>query len=137
MNRAKTLGAPSALLLAALLLTGCASVSVTSERYVGAGEYPPSNAASVRIMRREPKKPHVQVGEIVVSPSGSPEVAEIESAIRAEAAKLGADVAVLVYDKTKRVGTIVSGPWWARSRTPVYGRKIVAVAVKFKGEREE
>lgn len=45
---------------------------------------------------------------------------------------LGADAAVLVYDKFKRVGTVYQGPWWGRSSYAVYGRKIVAVAIRHK-----
>jgi hypothetical protein len=43
---------------------------------------------------------------------------------------LGADAAVLVYDKFKRVGTAYQGPWRGRSSYAVYGRKIVAVAIR-------
>jgi hypothetical protein len=40
---------------------------------------------------------------------------------------MGADSTVLVFDKTRRIATVVKGPWWARSAHTVYGRRIFAV----------
>ncbi|MFI5180734.1 MAG: hypothetical protein ACHQPI_05035 [Thermoanaerobaculia bacterium] len=117
---------------AVLLLTGCASVSANSQRYIGAPAFPPSDASKVEILRHEPKQPHERLGEIVLKPSGSPDVAEIEKAMREEAAKLGGDAAVLVYDRTQRMGMVVTGGWWVQYARPVYGRVIVAVAIKYK-----
>lgn len=124
-----------AALLAALVtpLSGCATVDVASERYLGVPQFAPSAPASVEILRREPKRPHVQLGEVFLSPSDGAEVADIEKALREEAARLGADAAVVVQDRTKRVGTYVTGSWWVRYRTPVYGRQIVAVAIRYQG----
>jgi hypothetical protein len=118
---------------AALLLTGCATVSADSTRYIGAEQFPPSDPSRAEILRHEPKRPHERIGEIVLRPSGDPDVARIESRLREETAKLGGDAAVLVYDKTRRMGTVVTGNWWMRYHTPIYGRVIVAVAVKFTG----
>jgi hypothetical protein len=39
---------------------------------------------------------------------------------------VGADAAVLAYDRTKRIDTVYRGPWWARSSYAVHGRRIVA-----------
>jgi hypothetical protein len=122
----------AAAVLSAIGLSGCASVNAESQRYIGAPQFAPTNPASVEILRREPRRPHVQLGEVILSPSGDPDVSDLEKGIREEAAKMGADAAVLVYDKTKRVGTVYSGPWWVRSATPIFGRKIVAVAIRYK-----
>lgn len=120
------------LLLSTLAFSACATVDVASERYIGVPQASPTNPASVEILRREPKRPHVQLGEVFLSPSGDPSVDRIEAALREEAAKLGADAAVVVFDRTKRIGTVVSGTWWSRWHTPVYGRKIVAVAIRYR-----
>lgn len=120
------------LLLSTLALSACATVDVASERYIGVPQASPTNPASVEILRREPKRPHVQLGEVFVSPSGDPTVDRIEAALREEAAKLGADAAVVVFDRTRRIGTVVSGTWWSRWHTPIYGRKIVAVAIRYR-----
>ena len=126
------------LLAAGLILSSlsCSSVSSSSERLLGVPAFPPTNPQSVVILRREPRKPHDRIGHVFIEPSGSPSVEEMEQAIRAEAAKLGADAAVIVLDRTRRIGRVYEGPWWDRRSFPIYGRKIVAVAIRFRGERE-
>jgi len=124
--------AGAAMILALGVLGGCASISVSSTRYIGAAEVPPTDPRAVEILRHPPHRAHERLGEVMLEPSGRPPVAELEQAIRSEAAKLGADAAVLVFDRTKRIGTVVEGPWWARSAHPVYGRRIVAVAIRYK-----
>lgn len=130
----RSLALLGAVVLAGALSTGCSSVNPSSERLIGAPTYPPTDPRAVEVLRKEPRRPHVRLGEVYLNPSGEPSVAEMEQALREEGAKMGADAVALVYDKTRRVGTLIEGPWWARSRTPVYGRKIVAVAIKFKNE---
>ena len=44
---------------------------------------------------------------------------------------MGADAAVVVYDKTQTTGAYVTGPWWGRSVQTVQGRVIIAVAIKY------
>ena len=127
------------MLLAAALAASCAScssVSSSSERLIGGPSFPPTRAENVLILRREPQKPHDRIGHVYVEPSGSPPVSDIEQAIRVEAAKLGADAAVIVFDRTRRVGTAIEGPWWNRRAYPITGRKIIAVAIRYRGERE-
>ncbi len=122
---------PAALLVSALALAGCASVDVFSERYIGVPAATATSPASVEILRKEPKRPHVQLGEVVASPSNGATTDEIELALKKEAAKLGANAAVVVQDRTRRIGTNVSGTWWVRYHSPVYARQIVAVAIRY------
>ncbi|OFV80390.1 MAG: hypothetical protein A2Y78_04705 [Acidobacteria bacterium RBG_13_68_16] len=129
---AARLAVVGALVLATAGITACSTVSVSSNRYLGVRQFATTDPATVEILRREPRRPHEKLGEVYLEPSGNPAVAEMEQAIRTEAAKLGADAAVLVYDRTKRIGTVYQGPWWARSSHAVYGRKIVAVAIRYK-----
>jgi hypothetical protein len=112
---------------AALLLTGCSSVPSETMRYVGAPQPPPTDPARVAILRNAPKRPHEKLGEVVLTPSDDPPVSAIEKKIREETAKLGGDAAVLVYDRTKRMGTVVTGTWWVLHARPLYGRVIVAL----------
>ncbi len=130
-SRIGRLTALAALTAGALALSGCATVSVSSSRYLGMPVAAPTDPAGVEILRREPRRRHVQIGEVILRPSGDPEVAKLERALREEAAALGADAAVVVRDTTRRMGSFVSGPWWSRSHTPVYGRVIVAVAIRY------
>jgi len=36
----------------------------------------------------------------------------------------------------RRIGMVYEGPWWDRRAYPLVGRKIVAVAIRYRGERE-
>ena len=132
MNRFRVSSVAAILALVAGTVA-CSSVDVSSQRYMGTPVFAPTRPEAVEILRKAPPRPHEKLGEVIISPSGNPPVPEMEAALRVEAAKMGADAAVLVYDKTKRVGRIVEGPWWDRRAFPVYGRKIVAVAIKYKG----
>lgn len=124
---------PAALLLSALALAGCASVDVFSERYLGVPAVAPTTPASVEVLRKEPKRPHVQLGEVVASPRDGATTDEIELALKTEAAKLGANAAVVVQDRTRRIGTSVSGTWWVRYQRPILARQVVAVAIRYEG----
>jgi len=128
----RRIGVVAGLIFATVGLSACSTVSVSSMRYLGVPQFAPTDPAMVEILRREPRRPHEKLGEVYLEPSGHPSVAEMEQAIRAGAAKLGADAAVLVYDRTKRIGTVYQGPWWARSSYAVYGRRIVAVAIHYR-----
>ena len=114
------------------LVTGCQTVSSSYTQDIGAPKYPPTNPAMVQILRTEPTRAHVQLGQVRAEPS-SPDmdVTKIEAALQKEAAKLGADAAVVIYDKTQTVGAMVVGGWANRSVVPIEGRVIVAVAIKY------
>lgn len=131
MGSAKRFGIAAGLALAILGIAACTTVSVSSTRYLGVPQFTPTDPNAVEILRRIPKRPHEKLGEVFLQPSGSPSVAEMEQALRGEAAKMGAEAAVVVYDRFKRIGTVIQGPWWARSSYPVYGRTIVAVAIRY------
>jgi len=128
---AKRVAVTAALALAIVGIFACATVSVSSTRYLGVPQFTPTDPSTVEILRRIPKRPHEKLGEVFLQPSGNPSVAEMEQALRGEAAAMGAQAAVVVYDKFKRIGTVIQGPWWARSSYPVYGRTIVAVAIRY------
>jgi hypothetical protein len=113
-------------------LTGCNTVQTTSRQDIGAPTYAPSNPANVQILRTEPTRPHVRLGEVQAEPSDeSVSASIIEAALQKEAAKLGADAAVVVADRTQTMGAIVTGPWWGRSLQAVQGRVVIAVAIKY------
>lgn len=121
------------LLAVAGVLVSCATIDATTTQYVGAPHFPPSNPATVQILRSEPIRPHERLGEIVVDASTepAPPIAEVEDKLRAEAAKLGADAVVVVLDRVQPVGAFVSGPWFGRDVDVIKGRKVVGVAIKY------
>src|SRR6266436_5790058 len=91
------------LLLAALAgaLAACSSVSSRSSHYIGEQVYPPGDPAAIIILRTEPMHSHVQLGEIEVeaSTSPAPPPEKVEAKLRKEAARLGADAVVIVFDR--------------------------------------
>jgi hypothetical protein len=129
----------SGLLVIATLLqaTGCQTVDTRHTQAVGSPKYPPSDPSQVQILRTEPTRPHVRLGEVRAEPSSeSVDVSKIEEALRQEAAKLGADAAVVVYDRTEVTGAWVTGawvtgPWRDRSVQPIEGRVVIAIAIKY------
>src|SRR5258705_173366 len=107
------------LLLAALAgtLAACSSVSSRSTHYVGEQAYPPGYRGAMMVLGTEPMHSHVQLGEIEVdactSPAPPPE--KIEAKLRKEAAKLGADAVVIVFDRIQPTALYVTDDYWHRS----------------------
>lgn len=132
MNRSSSLKRMFLPVIVLSFLAGCSMVTVESQRYLGVPTYAPTNPAQVEVLRTEPTRPHVRLGEISLEPQDHPSVAEIEEKLRTAAAKMGADAAVIVADKTQIIGAWVTGPWFAREADPIYGRVIIAVAIRYK-----
>ena len=121
-------------LIGLMAVTGCQSVSISSRQYLGGPNFPPTDPLQVQILRTAPTRPHVQLGQVQAEPSSdSVPKQEIEQALQREAAKMGADAVVIVADRTQIMGTVVSGPLWARSVDTITGRVIVAVAIHYTG----
>ncbi|MNH38205.1 hypothetical protein D3C79_992010 [compost metagenome] len=74
-----------------------------------------------------------RLGEIVVSASTepAPSATEIEQKLREEAAKIGGDAVVVVYDRIQPVAAYVSGPLWSRDIEAVEGRKLQGVVIRY------
>jgi hypothetical protein len=127
--RCLTLSTAAALLFT---LTGCSTVSVNSNQYIGGPTYPPSNPAGIEILRTPPTKPHERLGEVTAEPSSdSVKVDKIETALRTAAAKMGADAVVIVSDRTQVTGAMITGPWYGRTLEQTTSRVIVGVAIKY------
>jgi hypothetical protein len=115
----------------ALALTGCSFVTTRVQPYLGGPSFPPSDPAKVEILRSEPTRPHERLGEVFAEPTGDPTVVQYEQALREGGAKMGADAVIVVYDRMQVVGSVVSGPWWAPAASPVVGRVVVGLAVRY------
>ena len=117
-----------------LAATGCKTVSISSHQFLGGPTYPPTDPAQVQILRTEPTRPNVQLGQVQAEPSSSSvSNQQIEQAIQKAAAKMGANAVVIVVDRTQIMGATVTGPLWARSVNQVTGRVIVGVAIRYTG----
>jgi hypothetical protein len=122
------------LLTAVVMLAACATVDVTTTEYVDAPRYQPTEPTAVQILRTEPTVPHDRLGEVMVDASTdpAPPIVEVEQKLCKAAAKLGADAVVVVYDRIQPVAAYVSGPWWGRNIESISGRKLIAVAIRFR-----
>ncbi len=134
MENKRTAATGTFLLLAAMMLSilsGCSYVTVDTKQFLGMPLYQPTNPATIQFLREPPMRPHIRLGEIFAEPQGNPPVTEIEQKMLQAAAKMGADAAVLVADRTMRMGAVVSGPWYGRQISPDFQRVIIAVAIKY------
>ena len=114
------------------LVTGCQSVSINSNQYLGVPTYAPTDPAQIQILRKEPTEPHVQLGEVRAEPS-SDDVSnqKIETSMREAAAKMGANAVVIVFDRTEVTGAMFVGPWYGHTAQLTTGRVVVGVAIRY------
>lgn len=117
---------------AVFLLTGCNTVSTSVKQEIGGPRFAPSDPAQVQILRTMPTRQYVRLGEVQAEPySENTAASYIEAALRKAAAKLGADAAVVVYDRTQVTGAQVVGGFLNRSIEETTDRIIIAVAIKY------
>lgn len=122
-------------LIATLLaLNGCATVDAQTTAYVGVEHPAPTLPSEVTVLRSDPLRPHIRLGEVLIDASvdPAPPITEVEQKLREEAAKLGGDAVVVVYDHIGTVGAYVSGPLWARDVIAVEGRKLKGIVIKYR-----
>src|SRR5215831_17723388 len=81
-----------------LFFTGCNTISMQSNSYLGTQSYPPTDPATIEILQTAPTKPHVRLGEITAEPSGNPTKEQIQQKFQTAAAKMGANAVVIVSD---------------------------------------
>lgn len=123
----------AALIACALALTACATVDAQTTAYVGVEHPAPTLASEVQVLRTEPTRPHVRLGEIIIDASvdPAPPITQVEQKLREQAATLGANAAVVVYDNIQPVAAYVSGPLWSRDIETIQGRKLKAIAIRY------
>jgi hypothetical protein len=113
-------------------VTGCHTVSINANQYVGVPRFAPTNPADIEILRAEPARPCVKIGEVRAEPStDSVSVEQIEEALRQAAAKMGANAVVIISDRMETVGAFESGPLMGRRWSPIQGRVVVGVAIRY------
>lgn len=115
-----------------LAVTGCQTVSTNATPYVGVRQFPPTDPASVEILREAPSRPNFKIGEVRAEPStDSVSVEKIEAALRQAAAKMGANAVVIKSDQVETVGAFLSGPWFSRQVQPIQGRVVLGIAIRY------
>ena len=122
------------LLTSLLTLSGCASVNAQTTAYVGVEHPAPTLPDKVAVLRSEPLRPHVRLGEVLIyaTVDPAPTITEVEQMLREESAKLGGDAVVVVYDHIQAVGAYANGPLWARDVRAIEGRKLKGIVIKYR-----
>ena len=117
---------------AALVTSPYPRLKSNTIRFVGAPHPPRTHPAWVEILRAEPLRAHDRLAEIVVDASFDPgaAVAKVEDKLCKEAAKIGADAAVVVYDGIQPGGSAIAS-YWDQSAGSITGRKLVGIAIKY------
>jgi hypothetical protein len=133
-NRLKLSLLAGGLTAALLVLSGCATVDAQTTAYVGVEHPAPTLPSEVAVLRSEPLRPHIRLGEVLIDASvdPAPPIAEVEQKLREESAKLGGDAVVVVYDHIQAVGAYANGPLWARDVKAIEGRKLKGIVIKYR-----
>jgi hypothetical protein len=118
-----------------LILAGLTLGIVSCYRPYGYSFYPdvprfaPTNPGAVELLRREPRRDHIRLGEVWIRPHPGMDRGYVEGILREKAGLMGADALVIVADRYFREGVVYN--YW-RGRMPVYERHIVGVAIRYK-----
>ena len=118
------------ILILALLLPGVSACYRHSgyHFYPNAPVFAPTDPARVDLLRREPRRENVRLGEVWIRPTWHMDRFYVEGVLREKAARMGADALVIVADRYFREGTVFS--YW-RGPRPVYERQIVGIAIRY------
>jgi len=119
------------MLILAIVMTG----SISCHRpygyrfYPGTPRFSPTHPAEVDLLRREPRREHIRLGEVWIRPDRGMDRFYVEDVLREKAAVMGADALVIVADRFFREGAAFN--YW-RGRRAVYERNIVGIAIRFR-----
>ena len=92
-------------------------------------QFAPTYPNQVDLLRREPRRDHIRLGEVWIRPSWRMDRFYVEGVLREKAARMGADALVIVADRNFRDGVVFS--YWRGPRT-VYARQIVGIAIRYR-----
>jgi hypothetical protein len=96
--------------------------------YPGTPRFAPTNPAGVELLRREPRRESIRLGEVWIRPDPGMSRGYVEGILREKAAAMGADALVIVVDRYFREGVVYN--YWG-GRRAIYERNIVGVALHY------
>ena len=97
--------------------------------YPGAPRLAPTNPANVELLRHEPKREHIRLGEVWMQPDPGMSRGYVEGMLQEKAAQMGADALVIVVDRYFREGVVFN--YWTGPHG-YYERHIVGVAISYR-----
>jgi hypothetical protein len=121
---------PLAFFLAALTMAIVSCYRPFGYRYYPhTPRFAPVNPAGVELLRREPRRDHIQLGEVWIRPDYGMDRFYVEGILREKAARMGADALVMVVDRYFRDSVVFH--YW-RGPMAVYERHIVGIAIRYR-----
>lgn len=92
-----------------LVLHGCATVDAHTTAYVGVEHPAPTLANEVQVLRTEPLRPHVRLGEVLIDASTepAPPITEVEQKPQESRQARRRYAVVVVYDHIQTTGAFV------------------------------
>jgi hypothetical protein len=97
--------------------------------YPDTPRFAPIHPAEVELLRREPRRDHIRLGEVWIRPTYRMDRFYVEGVLREKAARMGADALVIVADRYFRERVVFS--YWYGPRR-VYDRHIVGIAIRYR-----
>lgn len=97
--------------------------------YPDSPRFAPTFPGDVALLRREPRRDHIRLGEVWIRPNYRMDRFYVEGVLKEKAAAMGADALVIVADRFFREGVVYS--YWYGPRM-VYERQIVGVAIRYR-----
>jgi hypothetical protein len=119
------------IVVSTFLFASCNYVEIHTRQYIGFPAYTATDPGTIPILHAAPGEPHDRIGEIAALPVGDPSVQQIESDMRAAAARMGANALVIVDDQPTYIGSTVYYSWYNSSVYADYQRVITAVAIHY------
>jgi len=117
-------------LLAALVLGTAACFRPYGHHfYPDTPRFAPTYPGDVSLLRGDPRRDHIRLGEVWVRPGPMADRRYVEGILKEKAAAMGANAVVIVEDRFFRERSY-SG-YWSRRR-PVYDRQIVGIAIRYR-----
>ena len=97
--------------------------------YPDTPRFAPTYPEAVDLLRREPRRNHIRLGEVWIRPDYGMDRFYVEGVLRENAARMGADALVIVADRY--LGDRVAYRYWRGPRR-VYERHIVGIAIRYR-----
>jgi hypothetical protein len=103
---------------------GCYSY-IGHQYYPDVPHYPATNPGHVQVLRHEPGRSHIQLGEVWIRPDPGMSPGFVENSLRERAAAMGADALVIVVDR------YIGGYYWY-GRRAYRERDIEGIAIRYR-----
>lgn len=100
-----------------------------SRYYPHTPRFEPTHPARVELLRREPRRDHIRLGEVWINPEPWMSAYDVEGILQEKTADMGGDALVIVADRFFNRGAHYG--YWRRPAR-VYDRQIVGIAIRFR-----